>query len=152
MFALGWLPRVIAIDSGLINLTKAPPTAWLWTSPSSSREGISHTDPVWDPSVWGSLRGNSFFYFHCRNPCNSGRHKSNPAALSNRLRLDFFFPSCSDNIHLLLPSVSANLKYKKLTSICKSFIIPHHIIHFVRAHSEILPTATGQSLDLNSLC
>lgn len=80
------------------------------------------------------MRGNSLFHFHCRNPCNSGRHKSIPAALSNRL--GFFFSPCSDITHLLLSSVPANLNIKKFTSICKSCIILYHIIYFVRAHSE----------------
>lgn len=111
MFALGWLPRVIAIDSGLINFTQGPTNCTaLGISQQLQAGDFTHRSCLRSPGL-GQLEGKQSFSLPLEKSLQLRWTQIKPSRLKQQTWI-FFFPPCSEITHLLLSSVPASLSIK----------------------------------------
>lgn len=142
MFILGWLPRVITVDSRLINFTEGPISCIASDTSQQLQKGdFMHRSCLRSPG----LGRKQPFSFHCSSPRDPDIYKSNPAVLTTALA---FF---NGTLFIFCYQLPWQIWNSKFSCICNTLVILHHVTHLMGQVQGALLTTTRRSLDLSSL-
>lgn len=123
MFILGWLPRVITVDSRLINFTKGPISCIASDASQQLQKGdFTHRSCLRSPG----LGRKQPFWFHCSSPQDPDIYKSNSAVLATALA---FFNGTLFIFYYQLPWQIWNNKFSCMLFVTSCYTSPCYTPH-----------------------